>query len=165
MRRRRGQYPHEVLPHLGPRLTPPPQHLVALLVALPLLLAGCFGSGSATPTTSQGTTTVISTEYGRVWGARPADFPLLASGHSLVRLDVQASGAIWSQLGVSEATAAAIDELRRLAWSVDEPTGTATARRINATRDLGACTLTIVVEPLGTRTSLVVYLGEGCPKP
>jgi hypothetical protein len=68
-------------------------------------------------------------------------------------------------MGVSEATAAAIDELRRLAWDVQEPTGTATARRINATRDLGSCTLTIVVEPLGTRTSLVVYLGEGCPKP
>jgi hypothetical protein len=68
-------------------------------------------------------------------------------------------------MGVSEATAAAIDELRRLAWSVDEPTGTATTRRINATRDLGSCVLTIVVEPLGTRTSLVVYLGEGCPKP
>ena len=112
MRRRRGQYPHEVLPHLGPRLTPPLQRRVALLVAIPLLLAGCFGSSSATPTPSQGTTTVISTEYGRVWGALPADFPLLASGHSLVRLDVQASGAIWSQLGVSEATAAAIDELR-----------------------------------------------------
>lgn len=165
MRRRRGQYPHEVLPHLGPRLTPPLQRRVALLVGIPLLLAGCFGSSSATPTPSQGTTTVISTEYGRVWGALPADFPLLASGHSLVRLDVQASGAIWSQLGVSEATAAAIDELRRLAWEVQEPTGTATTRRINATRDLGACTLTIVVEPLGTRTSLVVYLGEGCPKP
>jgi hypothetical protein len=82
-----------------------------------------------------------------------------------VRLDVQASGAIWSQLGVSEATAAAIDELRRLAWDVQEPTGTATTRRIDATRNMGACVLTIQVEPLGTRTSLVVYLGEGCPKP
>jgi hypothetical protein len=30
---------------------------------------------------------------------------------------------------------------------------------------MGACVLTILVEPLGTRTSLVVYLGEGCPKP
>lgn len=165
MRRRRGQYPHEVLPHLGPRLTPPSKNRAALFVAIPLLLAGCFGASDATPTSSQGTTAVISTEYGRVWGALPADFPLLASGHTLVRLDVQASGAIWSQLGVSEATAAAIDELRRLAWSVDEPTGTATARRINATRDLGSCVLTIVVEPLGTRTSLVVYLGEGCPRP
>ena len=137
MRRRRGQYPHEVLPHLGPRLTPPLRQSAALLVALPLLLAGCFGSGEATPTPSQGATPVISTEYGRVWGALPADFPLLASGHTLVRLDVQASGAIWSQLGVSEATAAAIDELRRLAWDVQEPTGTATARRIDATRNMG----------------------------
>jgi hypothetical protein len=68
-------------------------------------------------------------------------------------------------MGVSEATAATVDELRRLAWDVQEPTGTAGARRINATRDLGSCVLTIVVEPLGTRTSLVVYLGEGCPKP
>ena len=165
MRRRRGQYPHEVLPHLGPRLTPPSPRRAVLLVVLPLLVAGCFGSSVATPTPSQGTTTVISTEYGRVWGALPADFPLLASGHSLVRLDLQASGAIWSQLGVVEATAAAIDELRRLAWDVQEPTGTATAQRIDATRNLGACTLTILVEPLGTRTSLVVYLGEGCPKP
>lgn len=165
MRRRRGQYPHEVLPHLGPRLTPLPLRYVALLVALPLLVAGCFGSGAATPTPTQVTTTVISTEYGRVWGALPADFPLLASGHTLVRLDVQASGAIWSQLGVSEATAATVDELRRLAWEVQEPTGTATTRRINATRNQGACTLTILVEPLGTRTSLVVYLGEGCPAP
>jgi hypothetical protein len=165
MRRRRGQYPHEVLPHLGPRLTPPLPRRAALLVALPLLLGGCFDSTVATPTPSQVTTTVISTEYGRVWGALPADFPLLASGHSLVRLDLQASGAIWSQLGVVEATTAAIDELRRLAWDVQEPTGTATAQRIDATRDMGACTLTILVEPLGTRTSLVVYLGEGCPKP
>ena len=165
MRRRRGQYPHEVLPHLGPRLTHPLRHRSALLVALPLLLAGCFGSTEATPTPSQGAATVISTEYGRVWGALPADFPLLASGHALERLDVQASGAIWSQMGVSEATAATVDELRRLAWDVQEPTGTATARRINATRDQGACVLTILVEPLGTRTSLVVYLGEGCPKP
>ena len=165
MRRRRGQYPHEVLPHLGPRLTPPLQRRAALFVALPLLLAGCFGSSTATPTPSQVATTVISTEYGRVWGALPADFPLLASGHTLVRLDVQASGAIWSQLEVSEATAASVDELRRLAWDVQEPTGTATARRIDATRNMGACVLTILVEPLGTRTSLVVYLGEGCPKP
>ena len=165
MRRRRGQYPHEVLPHLGPRLTPPLQRRAALFVALPLLLAGCFGSGTATPTPSQVATTVISTEYGRVWGALPADFPLLASGHTLVRLDVQASGAIWSQLGVNEATAASVDELRRLAWDVQEPTGTATVRRIDATRNMGACVLTILVEPLGTRTSLVVYLGEGCPKP
>lgn len=165
MRRRRGQYPHEVLPHLGPRLTPPTRRHVALLAALPLLLAGCLGAEQATPTPSQSATTVISTEYGRVWGALPADFPLLASGHTLVRLDVQASGAIWSQLSVSEATAASVDELRRLAWSVLEPTGTATTRRIDATRDQGACLLTILVEPLGTRTSLVVYLGEGCPKP
>ena len=165
MRRRRGQYPHEVLPHLGPRLTPPLRLSAALLVALPLLLAGCFGSSEATPTPSQGATTVISTESGRVWGALPADFPLLASGHTLVRLDVQASGAIWSQLGVREATDAAIDELRRLAWDVQEPTGTATAQRIDATRNLGACTLTILVEPLGARTSIVDYLGEGCPKP
>jgi len=165
MRRRRGQYPHEVLPHLGPRLTPPLRRRTALLVALPLLLAGCFGTSEATPSPSQGAATVISTEYGRVWGALPADFPLLANGHALVRLDVQSSGALWSEMGVSEATAAAIDELRRLAWEVQDPTGTATARRINAKRDQGACVLTILVEPLGTRTSLVVYLGEGCPKP
>jgi hypothetical protein len=68
-------------------------------------------------------------------------------------------------MGVSEATATAIDELRRLAWEVQDPTGTATARRVIAKRDQGACVLTILVEPLGTRTSLVVYLGEGCPKP
>ena len=162
---RRGQYPHEVLPHLGPRLTPPLRRRTALLFALPLLLAGCFGTSEATPSPSQGAATVISTEYGRVWGALPADFPLLANGHALVRLDVQSSGALWSEMGVREATAAAIDELRRLAWEVQEPTGTATARRINAARDQGACVLTILVEPLGTRTSLVVYLGEGCPKP
>jgi hypothetical protein len=165
MKRRRGQYPHEVLPHLGPRLTPPLQRRAALLAALPLLLAGCFSSGTATPTPSQVAATVISSEYGRVWGSLPADFPLLASGHTLIRLDVQASGAIWSQLGVNEATAASVDELRRLAWDVQEPSGTATARRIDATRNMGACVLTILVEPLGTRTSLVVYLGEGCPKP
>jgi len=165
MRRRRGQYPHEVLPHLGPRLTPPLRRRTALLFALPLLLAGCFGTSEATPSPSQGAATVISTEYGRVWGALPANFPLLANGHALVRLDVQSSGALWSEMGVSEATAAAIDELRRLAWEVQDPTGTATARRINAKRDQGACVLTILVEPLGTRTSLVVYLGEGCPKP
>jgi hypothetical protein len=165
MRRRRGQYPHEVLPHLGPRLTPPLRRRTALLFALPLLLAGCFGTSEATPSPSQGAATVISTEYGRVWGALPADFPLLANGHALVRLDVQSSGALWSEMGVSEATTAAIDELRRLAWEVQDPTGTATARRINAKRDQGACLLTVLVEPLGTRTSLVVYLGEGCPKP
>lgn len=165
MGRRRGQYPHEVLPHLGPRLTPPLSHGAALLLALPLLVAGCLGAGDAPPSPSQGAATVISTEYGRVWGALPADFPLLASGHSLVRLDVQASGAIWSQLGVNEATTAAVDELRRLAWDVQDPTGDATSRRIDATRNQGACDLTILVEPLGTRTSLVVYLGEGCPKP
>ena len=165
MRRRRGQYPHEVLPHLGPRLTPPTRRGVALLVALPLILTGCFGTSEAAPSSSQGAATVISTEYGRVWGALPADFPLLARGHSLVRLDVQASGAIWSQMGVGEATTAAVDELRRLAWDVKEPTGAAAARRIDATRNQGACLLTVLVEPLGTRTSLVVYLGEGCPKP
>jgi hypothetical protein len=82
-----------------------------------------------------------------------------------MRLDVQASGAIWSQMGVGEATTAAVDELRRLAWDVKEPSGAATARRIDATRNQGACLLTVLVEPLGTRTSLVVYLGEGCPKP
>ena len=165
MRRRRGQYPHEVLPHLGPRLTPPLLRSATLLVLLPLLVTGCFDSSVATPTPSQGSATVIATEYGRVWGSLPADFPLLANGHALVRLDVQASGALWSPMGVSEATATAIDELRRLAWEVQDPTGTADARRIIAKRDQGACVLTILVEPLGTRTSLVVYLGEGCPKP
>lgn len=162
---KRGQYPHEVLPHLGPRPISSPQCRAALLVALPLLLAGCFGSSQATSTPSQAAATVISTEYGRVWGALPADFPLLAEGHTLVRLDVQSSGAIWSQMAVSAATSAAADELRRLAWNVAEPTGTASTQRIIATRDQGACVLTILVEPLGTRTSLVVYLGEGCPKP
>ena len=154
-----------MLPHLGPRLTPPLRRRTALIVALPLLLAGCFGTNEATPSPSQGAATVISTEYGRVWGSLPADFPLLANGHALVRLDVQSSGALWSEMGVSDAAASAVDELRRVGWQVQEPTATATARRIDAKRDQGACVLTILVEPLGTRTSLVVYLGEGCSKP
>jgi len=165
MRRRRGQYPHEVLPHLGPRLTLPSVRISALMLTISLLVAGCAGTSEASPTPSQGAAAVISTEYGRVWGVLPADFPLLASGHPLLRLDVQASGSIWSQLGVREATSASVDELRRLAWEVKEPTGTATSQRIDATRDQGACVLTILIEPLGTRTSLLVYLGEGCPKP
>ena len=165
MRRRRGQYPHEVLPHLGPRLTPLRGAGGALLFALPLLLAGCIGASGATPTPSQGSATVISTEYGRVWGSLPPDFPLLASGRPMKRLDVQASGALWSEMAVSEATSAAVDELRRLAWEVQDPMGPPTARRITATRDQGACALTILVEPLGMRTSLLVYLGEGCPAP
>ena len=48
---------------------------------------------------------------------------------------------------------------------VQEPSGTGSARRIDATRNQGTCALTILVEPLGARTSLVVYLGEGCPAP
>ena len=154
-----------MLPHLGPRLTPSVRPAAGLLVALPLLVAGCLGTTEATPTPSEVGAIVISTEYGRVWGALPADFPLLANGHALERLDVPSSGAIWSEMGVSEATAAAIDELRRGAWEVQEPTGTGSARRIDATRNQGACALTILVEPLGARTSLVVYLGEGCPAP
>jgi len=165
MSRRRGQYPHEVLPHLGPRSTPPLRFTTALLIALPLLLAGCIGSGAPSPTPSHGAATVISTDYGRVWGSLPKDFPMLAEGQPLLRLDVQASGAIWTEMRVSEAVAATIDELRRLAWNVQDSTGSATQRRINATRDQGACQLTIIVEPLGTRTSLVVYLGEGCAQP
>jgi hypothetical protein len=36
---------------------------------------------------------------------------------------------------------------------------------ISAARDEGACTVTVTAEALGSRTSLVVYLSEGCPAP
>jgi prephenate dehydratase len=68
-------------------------------------------------------------------------------------------------MAVEEATRATVDELRRLAWEVAEPTSNGTRFMISATRDQGACVATMIVEPLGSRTSIVVYLGEGCPAP
>ena len=159
----RGHYPHKVLPHLGLRPTPP---LLSLLAASLLVLAGC-GGGAESPTPSGGGSpaTVIGSEYGRIWGRLPVDFPLLAEGSAETRLDLLASGSIFSRMGVEEATRAAVDELRRLAWEVPDPTSNGTRYKISASRDQGTCVATIVVEPLGSRTSLVVYLGEGCPTP
>jgi len=159
----RGHYPHKVLPHLGPRPTPP---LLSLLATSLIVLAGCgSGAASSAPSDSLAPATVISSEYGRIWGRLPADFPLLAEGSAETRLDLLASGSIFSRMGVEEATRAAVDELRRLAWEVAEPTSNGTRFKIIATRDQSACTATMIVEPLGSRTSIVVYLGEGCPAP
>ena len=160
----RGRYPHKVLPHLGLRPTPP---LLSLLATSLLVFAGCGSGGgeSPIPSGSLAPATVISSEYGRIWGRLPADFPLLAEGSAETRLDLLASGSIFSRMGVEEATRAAVDELRRLAWEVAEPTANGTRFKISATRDQGACTATMIVEPLGSRTSIVVYLGEGCPAP
>jgi len=159
----RGHYPHKVLPHLGLRPTP---LLLGLLATGLLVLAGCGGGAeSPTPSGSLAPATVISSEYGRIWGRLPADFPLLAEGSTETRLDLLASGSIFSHMAVEEATRATVDELRRLAWEVAEPTSNGTRFKISATRDQGACTATMIVEPLGSRTSIVVYLGEGCPSP
>jgi hypothetical protein len=159
----RGRYPHKVLPHLGLRPTPP---LVGLFATCLFVVAACGGgAASPTPSGSLAPATVISSEYGRIWGRLPADFPLLAEGSAETRLDLLASGSIFSRMGVEEATRAAVDELRRLAWEVADPTSNGTRYKISALRDQGACTATLIVEPLGSRTSIVVYLGEGCPAP
>ena len=150
-------------PHLGPRPTP----LVTLLIAT-LSLAACAGGGGGDPSASPSTQPVgiVESPYGRVWLRLPTDFPLLADGQPLKRLDItDASGAIWSDLGVEAATRAAVDDLQRLGWEVAAPTRDGESQRVSATRDAGACPLTIVVAPFGARTSLVVYLGEGCPQP
>ena len=152
-----------MLPHLGLRPTPA---LLSLFVTSLLVLAGCGGgAASPTPSGSLAPATVISSEYGRIWGRLPADFPHLAEGSAETRLDLLASGSIFSRMGVEEATRAAVDELRRLAWEVAEPAPKGARFKISASRDQGACTATIIVEPLGSRTSIVVYLGEGCPAP
>jgi len=152
-----------VLPHLGLRPTPP---LLILLVVALMLGAAC-GGGAASPSASSGGSpaTVISSDYGRIWGRLPADFPLLAEGSAETRLDLLASGSIFSRMGVEDATRSAVDELRRLAWDVVDPTSNGKRFKISASRDQGKCAATIIVEPLGSRTSLVVYLGEGCPAP
>ena len=140
--------------------------MFALGVAL--LAAACSGGGGvdSSPSASTQTVGIVESPYGRVWLRLPADFPLLASGKLLQRLDVtDASGAIWSPLDVAVATQSAIDDLQRLGWKVAAPISDGESRRISATRDGGACPLTIVVAPFGARTSLVVYLGEGCPQP
>ena len=152
-----------VSPHLGPRPTP----LVTLLIAT-ISLAACAGGGGGDPSASPSTQPVgiVESPYGRVWLRLPTDFPLLADGQPLQRLDItDASGAIWSDLGVEAATRAAVDDLQRLGWEVAAPTRDGESQRVSATRDAGACPLTIVVAPFGARTSLVVYLGEGCPQP
>lgn len=119
----------------------------------------------ATPSDGASPAAVINSEYGRIWGRLPADFPLLAEGSAEIRLDVLASGAIFSRLSVESAVRSAVDELRRLAWEVAEPVKRGGRIEIGATRDNGACAVTVTVEPLGSRTSLVVYLNEGCPAP
>ena len=133
-----------------------------------LLVAACSGGAgeSSSPSSSTQQVGIVESPYGRVWLRLPADFPLLASGQPLQRLDItDASGAIWSDLSVDAATQSAVDGLQRLGWEVAAPTKDGEAQRISATRDAGACPLTIVVAPFGARTSLVVYLGEGCPQP
>jgi len=129
-------------------------------------VAACGGSeGEATPSSATSPATVISSEYGRIWGRLPADFPLLPEGSAEIRLDVLASGAIFSRLSVDAAVRSSVDELRRLAWEVSEPVKRDGRIEINAARDEGACTVTVTAEALGSRTSLVVYLSEGCPAP
>lgn len=158
----RGHYPHKVLPHLGLRPTPA---LGTALIAATLLVAACGGETAATPTSAASPAAVINSEYGRIWGRLPADFPMLAEGSAEIRLDLLASGAIFSRMGVEEAVRSSVDELRRLAWKVAEPVKRDGRYEIRASRSEGACTLTVSVEPLGSRTSLVVYLSEGCPAP
>ena len=158
----RGHYPHKVLPHLGLRPTP-----LRTLLVLPLLvgLVACGGEAVAPPSDNASPAAVINSEFGRIWGRLPADFPLLAEGSAEIRLDVLASGAIFSRQSVETAVRSSVDELRRLAWEVAEPVKRDGRIEINAARDDGACTVTVTVEPLGSRTSLVVYLSEGCPAP
>ena len=152
-----------MLPHLGLRPTPLPLTLLGPLIAV---LAACGGGeAEATPSSAASPATVISSEYGRVWGRLPAGFPLLAEGSAEIRLDVLASGAIFSRLSVDAAVRSSVDELRRLAWEVAEPVKRNGRIEINAARDEGACTVTVTAEALGSRTSLVVYLSEGCPAP
>lgn len=155
-----------MLPHLG--LRPTPLITLPLVLFAALLVAACSGGTgeSPSPSSSAQQVGIVESPYGRVWLRLPADFPLLASGQPLQRLDItDASGAIWSDLSVEAATQSAVDGLQRLGWEVAAPTKDGEARRISATRDAGACPLTIVVAPFGARTSLVVYLGEGCPQP
>jgi len=170
----RGHYPHKVLPHLGLRPTPsrpapsrPTSRLAVALLVLTLTLLAACGGGEVTPSASGDSSpaSVISSEYGRIWGRLPADFPLLAEGSAEVRLDLLASGAIFSRMSVEAAMESAVDELRLLAWEVPAPVKRDRRYVISATRDQGACTVTIIVEALGSRTSLVIYLGEGCPAP
>lgn len=133
-----------------------------------LVLAACTsGTGSPSPSASESPVGIVESPYGRVWLRLPADFPLLASGEPLQRLDVlDASGAIWSPLSTEDAAAAATADLRRLGWEAADPAVASEGRwRIEATRSAGACKLTVIVEALGSRTSLLVYLGEGCPQP
>ena len=88
---------------------------------------------------------MIGSAYGRVWGRLPLDFPLLAEGSAETRLDVLASGSIFSRMGVEAATRSAVDELRRLAWDVAEPEADGKAFKIRqpaindalATKQLG----------------------------
>ena len=125
-----------------------------MLLLTTLLLAACSGSGGEGPSPSASTQPVgiVESPYGRVWLRLPADFPLLASGQPLQRLDItDASGAIWSGLGVEAATQSAVDDLQRLGWEVAAPTKDGESQRISATRDTGACPLTIVVAPFGTQ--------------
>jgi len=159
---RRGHYPHKVLPHLGLRLTPLRSLLTPVLL---VALVACGGNAEPTPNSSVSPAALISSEYGRIWGRLPADFPLLAEGSAEIRLDVLASGAIFSRMSVDAAVRSSIDELRRLAWEVAEPVKRDGRIEISATRDEGACTVTVTAESLGSRTSLVVYLNEGCPAP
>lgn len=151
-----------MLPHLGLRPTP-----LLIFFALPLLVAvaACGGDVEATPSANASPAAVINSEHGRIWGRLPADFPLLAEGSAEIRLDVLASGAIFSRQSVETAVRSSVDELRRLAWDVAEPVKRDGRFEINASRDDGACMVTVIVEPLGSRTSLVVYLSEGCPAP
>ena len=69
------------------------------------------------------------------------------------------------KVSVDAAVRSSVDELRRLAWEVAEPVKRDGRFEINAVRDEGACAVTVSVEALGSRTSLVVYLSEGCPAP
>lgn len=152
-----------MLPHPGLRPTP---SFLPLFCSLLVLVAACGGSeGEAKPSSVASPATVISSEYGRIWGRLPADFPLLAEGSAEIRLDVLASGAIFSRLSVDAAVRSTVDELRRLAWEVAEPVKRNSRFEINAARDDGSCTVTVIVEAFGSRTSLVVYLSESCPAP
>ena len=73
----RRRYPREVVPPFGLRPTPP---IATLFLAATLLLAGGCGGAVAPSPSASGAASVISSEFGRVWGRLPADFPLLAGG-------------------------------------------------------------------------------------
>jgi len=170
-----------------PRLNRAAPPLVLLLVA-PILLGGCGPSTSPSPTGTPASSsapeltpvpggstaaspagvsppTQTDTEWGRIWDALPAGFPLPPDAVLTETREGPASASL--SVGASGPDTAAVMQsgLTGAGFSIESTEGPMEdgSITINAVGPDPACQVQVRVRPLSGTTNVVVLYGAGCP--